>query len=203
MEPRRTLTVAVLALALSIAPVVGLAAADEEDRVEVHAEPVLPEPGDEAVDAQAQQPYAHYDCVGPGPTPAAAAPHSGHTETVSGFAFGGDRVQFQVLGLHPFTSGTCPVAGDTGPVLGHDFTGQYRVTAVCADGTSNPGTVNLDWQLDLVAGLPLAQASVGAPCVGSPGDSFSLDVTVSMSETDVLFGVPVDPVGGIELTVSQ
>lgn len=203
MRTLRTVTVAVLALALSIAPLAGLAAADEaraEEEVRVDAEPTL---GPPQSTANAANPYTHYDCVGPGPSPLVADAHSAHTDTVTGFQFGSGSVEFSLTGLSLFTTGTCPVEATDGPVLSEDYSGHYHMKAVCGAGAANEGTVFLDWRLDIVAGLPFSQSSQGTPCSGFVGDSFELEITVSMSPTDVLFGVPIDPVGGIDLEVSQ
>lgn len=202
MRTSRTVTTVALALALSIAPLAGLAAADDDPTVAVHAEPNLGPPA--STDA-VQSPYNHYDCVGPGPSPAVADQHDPdpHTETVEGFQSGQGAIKFRIVGFSLFTSGTCPVEAVDGPVLSEDFTGHYRVKAVCADGTTNPGTVFMDWELDLVAGLLFTQERTTNPCYTVSGSSFALDVTVEISRTDALLGVPIGPVGGIDLTVTQ
>lgn len=202
MRTSRTVTIVALALALSIAPLAGLTAADDAPTVAVHAEPGL---GPTASTDAAQVPYHHYDCVGPGPSPVVADQHTPdpHTETVEGFQSGAGSISFQIVGFSLFTTGTCPVEAVDGPVLSEDFTGHYRVEAVCADGTTNPGTVFMDWELDLVAGLLFAQDRTTNPCYAVSGSSFALDVTVEISRTDALLGVPIGPAGGIDLTVAQ
>lgn len=202
MRTSRTVTIVALALALSIAPLAGLATADDEPTVAVQAEPSLGPPA--STDA-AQNPYHHYDCVGPGPSPVVADQHDPdpHTETVEGFQIGSGAVNFHIVGFSLFTTGTCPVEAVDGPVLSEDFTGHYRVKAVCADGTTNPGTVFMDWKLDLVSGILFAQDRTTNSCAGFFGDEFALEVTVEISRTDVLLGVPIGPAGGIDLTVSQ
>lgn len=143
--------------------------------------------------------YTHNDCVGPG-LPLTASPHVTHTTNVPGFAFNGRAVFFSLTPLAILGAGICPTTVG-GPVLPQDFTGRYHLTAVCR-GTSNDGAVTLDWILDIVAGLVQGQGSAGTPCFGLAGASFSLDITIEMSTTTFL-SIPLDPLGGIRLSVSQ
>lgn len=145
--------------------------------------------------------YAHADCVGPG-LPATAAPHATHTEATAPVVIDGRIVRFSLTGLTLFGSpGPCPVTAANAGVLPQDFTGQYRMTAVCR-GTLNDGTVALDFLVDMVAGIVTAQGAAGSPCSGYFGSQFHYDVTVAVDTTTFL-GVELPPTGGVRLTVEQ
>lgn len=144
--------------------------------------------------------YTHNDCVGVG-TPT-APPHTPnpHTTTVTGFVFNGVLVRFSPVSLTLFGSGICPTTV-SGPFLPQDFTGTYRMTAVCGAGTQNPGTVWLDFEIRYLAGIPIGAAQAGLPCTGFFNQQFSADITIAISP--VTFIVTLPPVGGIQLTISQ
>lgn len=144
--------------------------------------------------------HQHYDCVGPG-LPLTAPQHATHTQNVGGLAFNGRLVRFNVVAFTPLGNGICPTT-QSGPVLPQDFTGTWHLTAVCSTGTTNPGTVWLDWEVQFVAGQAVGSGSNGLPCSGYANTAFSVDVTLEMSSVNVL-GVDVPPTGGVLLTITQ
>lgn len=159
--------------------------------------------GTPTTSAPASQPYSHDDCVGPGVTALTAGPHVTHTDTVSGFVANGRIITFRVTTLNLFGAGICPTTVG-GPVLPQDFTGRYHVTAVCADGTTNPGALFLDLAFDAIGGVIYQQGFNGIACQGFFNSPFSLKITIDISQTTLpIVGLPLDPIGGVLLTVTQ
>lgn len=193
-----------LAIGLATVPAFqGSALGEDEAQVQaVAAEPRLG-PAEDATLASGPI-YEHYDCVGP-EAPGLSGEHDPdpHTETATGFAFGGGAVTFAIQTLSLFTEGTCPLTLADGPVLAHDFTGTYHLVAHCGEGAYNEGATWYDWKLDIVAGVALGESAAGTPCYGPAGETFEADFTIEIGETEALLGVPLDPTGGVELTITQ
>ncbi|MBI4729411.1 MAG: hypothetical protein HY775_07910 [Acidobacteria bacterium] len=189
-----------LAVVVALPLAVSAAGATPAPTAEVRASTIVVQTGTSGPGIESiAQPYSHYDCVGPG-LPGTAGPHITHTENVTGFTFSSAVMRFTLTPLALFGSGICPtIVG--GPVLPEDFTGTYRLTAVCRE-TSNDGTVLLVWEIQAVAGAVISQGSGGTSCTGNLGALFSLDITIAISPTSFL-GIPLDPLGGILLTVTQ
>lgn len=183
---------------LSLMSVVASAAGDEPSATAVRLGVGSSTGGAEAADAVN---FLHHDCVGLGLL-VTAPPHATHTQNIPGFVL--DPARGITVEVDAFTlfgpGGICPtpLGGDA---LSEDFTGHWRLVLVCRE-TLNPGVVTLDWNLDFVAGLVTKQTVAGDACVDFLNNPFSLDATVSISGTTFL-GLPLPPVGGIRLTVSQ
>lgn len=187
-------------IALCIASALALPASSAGNVVTSSAEPSMAPPAISNGGAGFVTLYAHNDCVGPG-LPGTAAPHATHTQNVPGVR-AGTVVHFNLAGLTLRGSpGPCPLtAADLG-LLPVDMTATYHLTAVCR-GNLDAGTVMLDWTLTLVAGNAVTSGFGGSPCSATAGSTFSLDVTIDISDANVA-GIVVPATGAETLTIQN
>lgn len=143
--------------------------------------------------------FAHKDCVGPG-VGLLPPGHVTHTQNVTGFVISSQPVRFTTTTLALFGAGPCPTGVD-GPVLPQDFTGRYHFTAICR-GVQNVGAVFIDVTYDALAGIITGVSGTSGSCIGTLGQTFSIDLTVEMAPY-VLNGISIPPTGGVMIGITQ